>query len=938
MPVLKKPLSETLKLREVSPSRLLPSVAEKLRVFANGFVPYRAQSGVEQDTSARDALTSKRKPASLNCAGFRAAFVLLISAFFANAAYASGGFVLPDITDNDSGARGRINVQRPDGALTNTSGCCDHVNLSFDPGFASYGPNAGTTGLAYGMFTNGGSGSRGIAVLLGSEASNIVVSGAPSSNAPAANGRYITATTADAMSATITYHYAGSVYSFTLSKTANSNTLIGSTIQDLGPIPVPAPTVSYLGRQTPATEVTNADTVVFALLFSADVVNVDAADFTVSGGSGATVTDVRQISGLSYQLTVSGGSLDGHNGTVGIGFSGGQDIVSQTGGVAIDTTLPAGSETFTLDNNSPTVALSMTAASPHSGAFPVTVTFSEAVSGFISGDVTLSNGTLSNFAGSGASYSFTVTPAGPGAVTVDVAGNVAQDSAGNNNVAASQLSVTTDSTAPSVALSTTATSPHSGAFPVTVTFSEAVSGFTSGDVTLSNGTLSNFAGSGASYSFTVTPAGPGAVTVDVAANVAQDGAGNDNVAASQLSVTTDSTAPTVALTAAISDFTGSSPFLVSFNFSEEVTGFEVADIVVVNGSASALSGSGATYSATVTPSGNGNVAISVGQNAVHDAAGNPNVESSVLSLENKTAEVTQQAVSQHINSRMSNLIANQPVMTSFMTQSFVNSFNANVTRGFGNVDFQTNAGSNAWVRFKAAWSDIGNEDSRYLHTAVGYHERLSDTFLIGAMVQVDHAHGTAGDTTTSGTGWLVGPYFVSKHRNQPLYLEGSVYVGKSDNEVSPLGTYTDQYASTRLLANTRLTGEIQLPGITWMPNIGLSYAHDKARSYVDSVGNGIAGQTAAFTELSLGANFSKPLDIGRGDFTLTGGLSGRFNSTENLSVEQQRIHENKRARVDLGFRYRSRSGIKTNVNGYYDGLFAPDFSSMGVQAIVELSF
>jgi hypothetical protein len=61
-----------------------------------------------------------------------------------------------------------------------------------------------------------------------------------------------------------------------------------------------------------------------------------------------------------------------------------------------------------------------------------------------------------------------------------------------------------------------------------VTFSENVADFSSADVTLSNATLSNFSGSGAAYSFNVTPAAEGIVTIDTAAGAAYDAAGNPN--------------------------------------------------------------------------------------------------------------------------------------------------------------------------------------------------------------------------------------------------------------------------------------------------------------------------------------------------------------------------------------------------------------------------
>ena len=69
------------------------------------------------------------------------------------------------------------------------------------------------------------------------------------------------------------------------------------------------------------------------------------------------------------------------------------------------------------------------------------------------------------------------------------------------------------------------------AIPVAATFTEAVTGFTVGDVTVGNGTAGNFSGSGAAYTFDVTPNGIGQVTVDIAANVAVDSDGNGNAAA-----------------------------------------------------------------------------------------------------------------------------------------------------------------------------------------------------------------------------------------------------------------------------------------------------------------------------------------------------------------------------------------------------------------------
>ena len=72
------------------------------------------------------------------------------------------------------------------------------------------------------------------------------------------------------------------------------------------------------------------------------------------------------------------------------------------------------------------------------------------------------------------------------------------------------------------------------AIPVIATFTEPVTGFTVDDITVGNGTAGNISGSGASYTFDVTPNAIGQVTVDIAADVTTDADDNGNTAAMQL--------------------------------------------------------------------------------------------------------------------------------------------------------------------------------------------------------------------------------------------------------------------------------------------------------------------------------------------------------------------------------------------------------------------
>ena len=88
-------------------------------------------------------------------------------------------------------------------------------------------------------------------------------------------------------------------------------------------------------------------------------------------------------------------------------------------------------------------------ATSNDSTISLTFTASEATTNFVAGDITVSNGSISNFASSSSTvYTATFTPTGDGATTIDVAAGTFTDSCDNPNTAASQFTWTYDGTAP----------------------------------------------------------------------------------------------------------------------------------------------------------------------------------------------------------------------------------------------------------------------------------------------------------------------------------------------------------------------------------------------------------------------------------------------------------------------------------------------------------
>ncbi|WP_165899457.1 Ig-like domain-containing protein, partial [Roseivirga ehrenbergii] len=382
--------------------------------------------------------------------------------------------------------------------------------------------------------------------------------------------------------------------------------------------------------------VTDMDEIQPSVTITSDVssLNSGAFDITVTFGeivTGFAVSDLTVTNGVASNFSGSGTtytatitpSADGEV-TIDIAAGVAQDMANNTNTIAAQLSI-------TNDETRPGITINSPSVNVSSGAFNTTFTFSELVIGFAIEDIMVTNGTASNFAGSGSDYTATITPSADGVVTVDVRADVAQDAATNTNTAATQLSITNDETKPSVTIASSSTSPTSGAFNVTITFSESVTGFVIGDLTVDNGIASNFTGSGTTYTAAITPSADGAVTLNVAAGVAQDAASNTNTAATQFSIINDQTKPSVSLTAGSSNPVAGL-YSITAQFSEGVIGFSLDDIIVVGGTASSFVVVDAdTYTFSVT-STNSSATVNIEEGVAIDVVGNYNTASNSLSL------------------------------------------------------------------------------------------------------------------------------------------------------------------------------------------------------------------------------------------------------------------------------------------------------------------
>ncbi len=174
--------------------------------------------------------------------------------------------------------------------------------------------------------------------------------------------------------------------------------------------------------------------------------------------------------------------------------------------------------------------------------------------------------------------------------------------------------------------------PQSEPFEVRVEFTERVSDFEQADLVLDPTTRASTSPftttDDITYRTTVTPTSNGDVTFSIAANVARDAAYNRNTAATSDPVTIDIVDPDVSIT--VPEGTQSEPFDVTVVFTEPVTGFDDADLVLAPQNLATVAfsprtgESATTYTATITPVIDGDITFSVDAGVATDTAGNEN--------------------------------------------------------------------------------------------------------------------------------------------------------------------------------------------------------------------------------------------------------------------------------------------------------------------------
>ena len=249
-----------------------------------------------------------------------------------------------------------------------------------------------------------------------------------------------------------------------------------------------------------------------------------------------------------------------------------------------------------------------------------------------------------------------------------------------------------------------------------------------------------------------------------------------------------------------------------------------------------------------------------------------------------------------------------------------------------------------WGEVTGSYTRGDSGDLKSVLGSFGLHWKNSERFLAGVMLQFDLAEndlaGRAG--SIDGAGWLAGPYFAVRHGTQPLYFEGRLLYGQSDNDFSfhdpDLGERRGSFDTRRLLAQIRMEGEIALSDrddARLIPYADARWIKERAKGFTDSVGNRVPGQKVGIGHLEFGSRLEIPFVTTHGAMTFIGGLGMVYSNTE---ADYVRSESRGRGRGEMGISYDRNDNVRIDFESFYDGIGASENEIYGLSLNAEMKF
>lgn len=281
--------------------------------------------------------------------------------------------------------------------------------------------------------------------------------------------------------------------------------------------------------------------------------------------------------------------------------------------------------------------------------------------------------------------------------------------------------------------------------------------------------------------------------------------------------------------------------------------------------------------------------------------------------------------------RMRHLFLDQPDLTQFLLGTAAKGLDITASGKNGTITGFGTLGP-LWFRLAGSRSDDGSASSHYALLSVGGHAEVGTEAILGLMGQIDSIGYSDATGSATGTGWLVGPYGVTRLGTLPLWLEGRLLWGKSRNHIRLEGQADETIPGDRFLGLVKLSGDFGRDDLTLRPFVSFGHGSESFDLYTTSQGVPILGTSASRTEASLGLDFTSVLASRVGSLRLDGAF-GLVRVTEDTGDQ-----DGTTLRLRLGLDHTADSGLRSYIHLIGQGGGSLDARTYGLDLGLALTF
>jgi outer membrane autotransporter protein len=243
-----------------------------------------------------------------------------------------------------------------------------------------------------------------------------------------------------------------------------------------------------------------------------------------------------------------------------------------------------------------------------------------------------------------------------------------------------------------------------------------------------------------------------------------------------------------------------------------------------------------------------------------------------------------------------------------------------------------------YSEFEDEDSSGARSDGHFGVAYVGIDYLVTPTVLIGLLGQVDWGEEDSNlGSSIDGIGGMAGPYLSARLTPNLFFTTRAAY-GISENEVSPIGTYTDDFSTDRWLASAELTGNWNFGNFRFTPTASVTYLQEDQHGYTDSLGTPIPSQTVSLGQLSFGPELAYRFVGDRFNWEPHVSVNGLWDFDDDDGIVSGLVatDDDLRARVKAGILAQAAGGASFRIVGTFDGIGGDGFDAFGGQAWLNI--